>query len=458
MHTDKDGVFVVEVARGIDSKQLAGDHPGVTLDATELPFDNKQLAPNGGHLLDKALPPSHEQVQIHAPPLDFASATGGPPAAPLHLIEEAEEHGAEDLTQQEVESQPILARTGLSQSDLSSTSSTDSNKRYSYGNQELYVIEQPGYATSSPTAKPILISPNQNENQNLGQERELKSQTSISPEQTEIDSSQGSKKSDEEVLPEKEIETLPEKEKETKPEKEVEITPTEEVQASPEKLVVPEKVTEVQTEDEKVVPIKEKEFSKKEEVPPPTVEVSPPQEDPVQIDLDEKPENTDKPDNPLEEQPESKPNPIETHSEPEKEIATATESQPEETEPEAESNYDSLMSLPAPPSTEEIKELGDYTLIESNQLDSLPPPPPPLLEAPSTPPASERQLISNGSGGGMGKGATNTVGGAAEEPATLTPPASPPATPPPSQTSTQYGSNGLTNGIHAMAVVDVNGS
>ncbi|EDX17951.1 GD17198 [Drosophila simulans] len=268
MHTDKDGVFVVEVARGIDSKQLTGDHSGVTLDATELPFDNK-LAPNGGHLLEKTLP-SHEQVQIHAPPQDFATSH----PAPLHLIEEAEEHVAEDLSQQAVETPSNLARTGLSQSDLSSTSSSDSNKRYSYGNQELYVIEQPGYATSSPTAKPILISPNQNS----GQDLEQKSQLSTSTEQTEIDSSQGTKKLDEEVarqaeavkevISEKEVANPPQKEVDTPPEYEVKATPIEAVDVKQEEPVVPEKLTADQPIEEEVVSRNEEEVPPKEELPP----------------------------------------------------------------------------------------------------------------------------------------------------------------------------------------------
>ncbi|EDW51087.1 GM12063 [Drosophila sechellia] len=310
MHTDKDGVFVVEVARGIDSKQLTGDHSGVTLDSTELPFDNK-LAPNGGHLLEKTLP-SHEQVQIHAPPQDFA--TGHP--APLHLIEEAEEHVAEDLSQQAVETPSNLARTGLSQSDLSSTSSSDSNKRYSYGNQELYVIEQPGYATSSPTAKPILISPNQNS----GQDLEQKSQLSTSTEQTEIDSSQGTKKSDEEVarqaeavkevISEKEVANPPQKEVDTPPEYEVKATPIDVKQEEP---VVPEKLTAVQPIEEEVVSRKEEEVPPKEELPPPTVEVSPPKEDQVPIE-NKMQEQEEKADNQVEVQTESSPDPTDMNA------------------------------------------------------------------------------------------------------------------------------------------------
>lgn len=39
--------------------------------------------------------------------------------------------------------------------------------------------------------------------------------------------------------------------------------------------------------------------------------------------------------------------------------------------------FDSLLNLPAPPTIDEIKQLNDITLLDNNNLDSLPPPPPP---------------------------------------------------------------------------------
>lgn len=360
MHTDKDGVFVVEVARGIDStsskQQLlpTADSNVTGLDATELPFDSK-MASNGVHLLNEhSLPPSHEQVQIHAPPQDFA---GVPASAPLHLIEEAEEQALEGEAQvgEAAGAAEIRACTGLSQSDLSSTSSGDSNKRYSYGNQELYVIEQPGYATSSPTAQPILASPQPHQEQD--QELEVEQAKDESP-------------------PEKEP-------RDTPPETKAEIAPA-------------EKSLEAEKADIQP-PIKEEAV------------------EPIKQEIAEK----------------------------EPETAAIPETQPEvDIEPEA--NYDSLMSLPAPPTTDEINsELGDYTLLESNQLDSLPPPPPPeQQQQPAKEDEKPLQVISN------------VVKVETEEPATLTPPASPPASPPPQ--SGIYGGNGLSNGMHSM--VDVNGS
>lgn len=47
--------------------------------------------------------------------------------------------------------------------------------------------------------------------------------------------------------------------------------------------------------------------------------------------------------------------------------------------------YDSLICLPAPPTIDEIKQLNDITLLENNNMDSLPPPPPPevIVEGPT---------------------------------------------------------------------------
>lgn len=39
--------------------------------------------------------------------------------------------------------------------------------------------------------------------------------------------------------------------------------------------------------------------------------------------------------------------------------------------------FDSLLNLPAPPTIDEIKQLNDITLLDNNNMDSLPPPPPP---------------------------------------------------------------------------------
>ncbi|EDW66170.2 uncharacterized protein Dvir_GJ15875, partial [Drosophila virilis] len=343
MHTDKDGVFVVEVARGIDSKQppdspAAGAGPGA--DITELPFDTntKQTAA----LVERSLPPSHEQVQIHAPPSDFANPSlpvavgAGVGTVGLQLIEEEQLLPEEEPAGDE-EPQPMPSLTGLSQSDLSSSSSSDSNKRYSYGNQELYVIEQPGYAQDSPHL--------------------LSAQLIAGQETTDNDQE-----------PQSQLEEPP--------------------------------------------------------VPAPAAFGNAPE---LSEALEE-----------AEAGQESMP----------------AETPQEQTREEPENGYDSLMSLPAPPSTEEIKELNDFTLNESNQLDSLPPPPPP----PPPPPLNEASngeeqqqeqqqeqeeereqeqktepilKLANGKIIATNAPPTTTTPAAAangggQEPSTLTPPASPP--------------------------------
>ncbi|XP_026848423.1 uncharacterized protein LOC6600458 [Drosophila persimilis] len=425
MHTDKDGVFVVEVARGIDSKQAA-DIPGAVPETTDLPFDTKLQQANGLQIVDEqTLPPSHEQVQIHAPPSDFANPIPAPSnptvgVGVLHLIEEAEEQMLEDAARPHQEGAIAIAQTGLSQSDLSSTSSTDSNKRYSYGNQELYVIEQSGYATSSPTAQPILPS--------------IKPKEHVEDDQGPI----GGEQNDPTVV-------LDTQKPETKNDSEEQQTNEQnqpEKATDPEQKTDPELTTESKIDSEiKLSPGKIPELEMQGK-PDPEMKTKPEPEKPseTQFELNE------------EAKPEQEP-----------EIVAEMDLEPENT-------YDSLMSLPAPPSTEEIKELNDFSLIESNQLDSLPPPPPPpLAEADTTngKPKKEAEkekdgtafksqaIISNGNGNGMVKVSSDNSG--PEEPATLTPPASPPSPQSPT-TGVIYGSNGLTNGLHTLAVVDVNGS
>ncbi|TDG39326.1 hypothetical protein AWZ03_014252 [Drosophila navojoa] len=421
MHTDKDGVFVVEVARGIDSKQPP-DSPAAGVDITELPFDtsNKLSA-----LEERSLPPSHEQVQIHAPPSDFANqpaAVGVGAAAGLQLIEEEqllpdEEH---DTDRQ----QPIQSQTGLSQSDLSSTSSSDSNKRYSYGNQELYVIEQPGYANDSPM---VLMS------------------------QLESGAANASERMPEQQEPQQQQEQQEQREQQEQQEQQKQ-----------------------QEQKEQQMPQEQQEQQEQQEE----------QEQPVPA-------------------PAAFGNDNETVAE--QVTVNVEEAKEQQAKEEPENNYDSLMSLPAPPSTEEIKEFNDFTLMESNQLDSLPPPPPPLSEPAignghqhdedaeqeeqeeqeeqqqkelEEQLAKEQELeqeqeqeleqeqepkqqlkLANGKICAPPNTAehTNGTGTGQEQPSTLTPPASPPASP----SAATLCAGSLANGIHAVPqpmVVDVNGS
>lgn len=45
------------------------------------------------------------------------------------------------------------------------------------------------------------------------------------------------------------------------------------------------------------------------------------------------------------------------------------------------SDFDSLMNLPAPPSCDDIKQFNDITALDNGNMDSLPPPPPEILPA-----------------------------------------------------------------------------
>lgn len=49
------------------------------------------------------------------------------------------------------------------------------------------------------------------------------------------------------------------------------------------------------------------------------------------------------------------------------------------------SDFDSLMNLPAPPSCDEIKQFNDITTLDNGNMDSLPPPPPEILPATAGP-------------------------------------------------------------------------
>ncbi|XP_075154597.1 uncharacterized protein LOC142228142 isoform X2 [Haematobia irritans] len=148
MDYNKDGVFVVEVARGIDSKAIP-DSP-VTEGSEKMlsMFEPKHNGTMGYKMTNEKISHNNEKVQIHSPPPD-----DGPRS--LQQIEEVDEPVHSPRLHDNVDEEGIVqnykSNVGLSQSDLSTSSSNDSNKDYCYGNQELYVVEQSGYSTSTPT-------------------------------------------------------------------------------------------------------------------------------------------------------------------------------------------------------------------------------------------------------------------------------------------------------------------
>jgi hypothetical protein len=76
--------------------------------------------------------PSQQEVQVHTPP----GATGA------------------------TRPRCVNSNTGLSQSDLSISSSNGSNQNYNYGSQETYNVETKGYCGSSPVQRTRIISSN----------------------------------------------------------------------------------------------------------------------------------------------------------------------------------------------------------------------------------------------------------------------------------------------------------
>lgn len=124
--SDKDGVFIVESARGADQngshkpspmQQKPAEAPLVIPE--EIKIDTLQShLPSSPEEEHKQ--PKPEQVEVHTPPKESAK--------------------------------PICngTRTGLSQSDLSLTSSNSSNQNYTYGDKDAYQFEEKGYKASSP--------------------------------------------------------------------------------------------------------------------------------------------------------------------------------------------------------------------------------------------------------------------------------------------------------------------
>lgn len=151
--SEKDGVFVVEVARGADSSGVCNGpiHP----QTTQL-NDCGSIKQNGLHQIDEepAINNSredgtvlnNEDVQVHPPPDGISEDE----------ILTIDEDGAVSMSSPKLNGddsmRPICgsANTGLSQSDLSITSSSGSNKDYCYGSQQHYTVESKGYQSASP--------------------------------------------------------------------------------------------------------------------------------------------------------------------------------------------------------------------------------------------------------------------------------------------------------------------
>jgi hypothetical protein len=129
--SDKDGVFIVEAARGADQngshkpsplqQQKPKEAPLVIPEEIKIDTIQSHFTPSSPEEERKQTKP--EQVEVHSPPVD------------VELKEKVICNGT---------------KTGLSQSDLSLTSSNSSNQNYSYGDKDTYQCEEKGYKGSSP--------------------------------------------------------------------------------------------------------------------------------------------------------------------------------------------------------------------------------------------------------------------------------------------------------------------
>jgi hypothetical protein len=126
---EKDGVFVVEVSRGADTKD------------NYLSSEMMDKTPQFAHLQNDKLPLILNACQNSVKPAD---KTGAPSTNHIEV------HHPPKGEEEKPVANGFVAKTGLTQSDLSINSSNSSNN-YGYGTQEAYTVEQKAhYQASSP--------------------------------------------------------------------------------------------------------------------------------------------------------------------------------------------------------------------------------------------------------------------------------------------------------------------
>lgn len=346
--SEKDGVFVVEVARGADSTvgvtkphiplAVAEDlHPAECqsqLDAlTEelmagiaqsVGMDDYAVASGSNGHGSK----SNEEVLIHRPPNGICADDD---------VLMVDEDGAVSMSSPKVNGNDMSSKallgstnTGLSQSDLSMSSSAGSNQGYCYGNQEMYTVASKGYPSTSPRFHAIdterLINSHDADN------AEPLNCEVVAPELTNGNDVVNSKpiitaaiyKSNSSLI---EIENCVEMEAEVNETKEI---PGDELPLEP----IPAPVEFDTTENQKVIQIQVETI--------PTNGISMPKTNGKFHPIDESDVNE---------------NEMSLNEEP--------------------NEFDSLMNLPAPPPTcDDYKHLNEFGPLDNGNLDSLPPPPP----------------------------------------------------------------------------------
>ncbi|XP_036342272.1 uncharacterized protein LOC118751559 [Rhagoletis pomonella] len=431
--SEKDGVFVVEVARGVDSKSIPNSPtteeprpiyetppPAAAAAATSFRSDDEKILRN------------HDEIQIHQPPPEtihhqLPSYAEEMPERSLHQIVELEEPAISPHSFRDEKKVNLVrnSNTGLSQSDLSSTSSAGSNKRYSYGNQELYTIETTSYASPSTSANLPLLPSNSH---NAADDDDRRSENGHSLEHSPAAQGNSStatandsaahnelckhEQGNEQIIKEKDINSS--QQSESDPQQGNLVTEiklfNEEVSTKQEcEGAIINEVNETENDQTNVVTEKEPQDVEtkdpvetiQNEIESVVTDVQISTESVERINNNNSPECVDKkPELPV-------PNGTDDNKECVEElsdhndavdttvlhISSLTEQQiisednlisgDNESPPmfpqtiAGNYGYDSIISLPDPPSTEEIKQLGDFAGIESSQLDSLPPPSPP---------------------------------------------------------------------------------
>lgn len=285
--SEKDGVFVVEVARGADSSGVCNGPIAADKSSTDSAKSNENVNDTNAKpsktmsSRDEATLLNNEEFQVHAPPPDGIND---------EELLTVDEDGAVSMSSQKLNGdesmQPICgsSHTGLSQSDLSISSSSGSNKDYCYGSQQHYTVEIKGYQSASPRKNlepsPAAITPNNSK----------PVITAAIYKQESLDQVSGSIA----------------------------------IEKSPVRKTTQSSVTE-------------------EEQAPATIGVTVTQSKTIG-DLESNP-------------PTAQPYDVTLQN--------------------GSEEFDSLINLPAPPALDEIKLLADITLLENNNMDSLPPPPPP---------------------------------------------------------------------------------
>lgn len=200
--SEKDGVFVVEVARGADSNtpilnnhiassMAAEEHVGNSSQNTIVEMPEEQVkcvdyaSSTDGQDGHASCSKSNEEVLVHPPPNGMCTDDD------VLMIDE---DGTVSMSSPKLNGNAnevitngmsASASTGLSQSDLS-ISSSGSNRNYTYGTQKPYIVETKGYQSSSPhqnnsqidratTPEPITVISDTDQANDVNEEDELKS-------------------------------------------------------------------------------------------------------------------------------------------------------------------------------------------------------------------------------------------------------------------------------------------